>query len=410
VMSQPDGGKTTIIDLFFRVLGDYVEMGCQNFLTDDMATNCAGPIFATIDGKRGIAPMEVSGTKEFNEAVVNNLVDKNGECKYRLMRENMYYVCTLLGAIWFTTNRKQVKQKDGTSRSHDITGGAAGINRRLVWIYADRVFSEMKGVFATGVKTPADIRAARKRARDEAAEDVCGGAGSAASGEERLPVIDGAAVKIEVARPVPINFNKPSTDKELVQDTAFLKYITGDRSMQDTTLLFMVMASMHYAVDYGGGKREPNVPGGIRGYRIIAELDHTGVADGIAADRAEDSCIYTKTISARCEGVKDMQVATSTFTDAQIKKNQWFMPLSQVLSGTKKSEGADWTQALDRPDVARRINEVLGYTAKGAKVWIGTSGHQLALFGAIRKTWAEPLPADVGEDVVEEEEADDRAE
>ena len=53
----------TIIDLFFRVLGDNVEMGCQNFWTDDMATNCAGPIFATIDGKRGIAPMEVSGTK-----------------------------------------------------------------------------------------------------------------------------------------------------------------------------------------------------------------------------------------------------------------------------------------------------------------------------------------------------------
>ena len=180
--------------------------------------------------------------------------------------------------------------------------------------------------------------------------------------------------------------------------------------MQDTTLLFMVMASMHCAVDYGGGKWEPNVPGGIRGYRIITELDHTGVADGIAADRAEDSCIYAKTISARCEGVKDMQDATLEFTDAQIKKSQWFMPLSQVLSGTKKSEGADWTQALDRPDVARRINEVLGYTAKGARVWIGTSHKQLFLFGAIRKTWAEPRQADVEEDVVEEEEVDDQTE
>ena len=39
-------------------------------------------------------------------------------------------------------------------------------------------------------------------------------------------MIDGAAVKIEMARPVPINFCRPSTDKELVQDTAFLKYVT----------------------------------------------------------------------------------------------------------------------------------------------------------------------------------------
>jgi hypothetical protein len=220
-------------------------------------------------------------------------------------------------------------------------------------------------------------------------------------------VIDGAAAKIEMARPVPINFCRPSTDKELVQDTAFLKYVTGDRSMQDTTLLFMVMASMHCAVDYGGGKWEPNVPDGIRGYRIITELDHTGIADGIAADRAEDSCIYAKTISARCEGVKDMQDATLEFTDAQIKKNQWYVTLTKVLKGTKKTEGADWAQALDRPDVARRINEVLGYTAKGARVWIGTSGNQLILFGAIQKTWAEPRQVNV---VVEEEEADDRAE
>jgi hypothetical protein len=140
-------------------------------------------------------------------------------------------------------------------------------------------------------------------------------------------------------------------------------------------------------------------------------VDHTGIADGIAADRAEDSCmIYTKTISARCEGAKDMQVATPTFTDAQIKKNQWFMPLSQVLSGTKKSEGADWTQALpvDRPDVARRINEVtvFGYTATGARVWIGNSHKQLFLFGAIRKKFTETQQVGMEDEEEEEEKSE----